>query len=110
MLWLGGAVKKPGTKIAIVSSQVDFSYTLLQLLNGDVTGFDFGKNFFHKSDKQYAHYTFNKGYGTISENGVFLYDYVSKIPILSEGKNASKLDSLGKAITQMSYQDFLERK
>ena len=34
----------------------------------------------------------------------------SNIPILSEGKNTKKLDSLGKAITQMSYQDFLERK
>lgn len=110
MLWLGGAVKKPGTKIAIVSSQVDFSYTLLQLLNGDVTGFDFGKNMFQVHNGQYAHYTFNKGFGTITKDGVFVYDFVSNIPILSEGKNAKKLDSLGKAITQMSYQDFLERK
>ena len=44
MLWLGGALKNPGTKIDTVSSQVDFSYTLLQLLKGDVTGFNFGKN------------------------------------------------------------------
>jgi hypothetical protein len=107
---LGGALKKSGTKIDIVSSQVDFSYTLMQLLDGDVSGFDFGKNMFHKSNNQYAHYTFNKGFGTLTKDGVFVFDFVSNTPILSEGKNTKKLDSLGKAITQMSYQDFLERK
>lgn len=110
MLWLGGALKKPGSKIDIVSSQVDFSYTLLQLLNGDVTGFDFGKNIFQNNIEQYAHYTFNKGFGTLTKEGVFVFDFVSNTPILSEGKNTKKLDSLGKALTQMSYQDFLDRK
>jgi phosphoglycerol transferase MdoB-like AlkP superfamily enzyme len=110
MLWLGGALKKSNKKITTVSSQVDFSYTLLQLLNGDVTGFDFGKNIFQKGRGQYAHYTFNKGFGTLTKDGVFVYDFVSNTPILSEGKNTKKLDSLGKAITQMSYQDFLDRK
>ncbi len=110
MVWLGGALKKPATKITTISSQVDFSYTLLQLLNGDVTGFDFGKNMFQINNGQYAHYTFNKGFGTITKDGIFVFDFVSKKPILSEGKNSKKLDSLGKAITQMSYQDFLDRK
>jgi hypothetical protein len=35
---------------------------------------------------------------------------VSKKPILRYGKAANHLDSLGKAITQNSYQDFLDRK
>lgn len=110
MLWLGGAVNKNIKEISNFSSQVDFSYTLLGLLNGDKKDFTFSKNIFNTSNEQYAHYTFNKGYGTITKNGTFIYDYVSKKPILSEGKNTQKLDSLGKAITQNSYEDFLERK
>ncbi|MCL7752934.1 alkaline phosphatase family protein [Polaribacter sp. Z022] len=110
MLWLGGAIQKPGLKINNFSSQVDFSYTLLDLLGGENKDFVFSKNIFNTSDNQYAHYLFNKGFGTITKNGFFLYDYVSKKPILIEGKQTSKLDSLGKAISQNAFQDFLNRK
>ena len=44
-----------------------------------------------------------------SRKGTFIYDYVSKKPIQKIGVT-KELDSLGKAITQLSYQDFLERK
>lgn len=110
MLWLGGAINPNINEIDNFSSQVDFSYTLLELLKGNNKDFVFGKNIFNTSDNQFAHYTFNKGYGTLTKNGVFIYDYVSNKPILNEGKNTSALDSLGKAITQNSYQDFLDRK
>ena len=110
MLWLGGALHKKGIEVDNVTSQVDFSYTLLDLLNGDNSEFKFSKNLFNASEKQYAHYVFNKGFGTISKNGFYLFDYVSKKPILEYGKDSDRLDSLGKAITQDSYQDFLERK
>ena len=110
MLWLGGAVNSKIKEINNYSSQVDFSYTLLDLLNGDKDDFDFGKNIFNTSDDQYAYYSFNKGFGIKNKNGFYLYDYVSQKPILYEGKNSQKLDSLGKSITQQSYQDFLERK
>jgi phosphoglycerol transferase MdoB-like AlkP superfamily enzyme len=110
MLWLGGALHKKGIEIDNITSQVDFSYTLLDLLGGDNSEFKFSKNLFNTSENQYAHYTFNKGFGTLSKNGLYLFDYVSKKPILKYGTAANKLDSLGKAITQDSYQDFLERK
>jgi phosphoglycerol transferase MdoB-like AlkP superfamily enzyme len=110
MLWLGGAINPNINEIDNFSSQVDFSYTLLDLLKGNNKDFVFGKNIFNTSNNQFAHYTFNKGYGTLTKNGVFIYDYVSNKPILNEGKNTSALDSLGKAITQNSYQDFLDRK
>lgn len=110
MLWLGGALLKKQTTITSFVSQVDLPYTLLDLLNGDNTEFNFGKHIFNTSDNQYAHYVFNKGYGTITKNGVFVYDYIGKKPILETGRNTQKLDSLGKAITQDSYQDFLDRK
>ncbi|WP_226789292.1 LTA synthase family protein [Polaribacter reichenbachii] len=110
MLWLGGALNKKGIEISAISSQVDFSYSLLDLVNGDNKDFIFSKNIFNTSNKQYAHYIFNKGYGTISKEGVFIYDYISQKPILDIGDKTSTLDSLGKAITQNAYEDFLERK
>ncbi|MEO9571498.1 MAG: sulfatase-like hydrolase/transferase [Polaribacter sp.] len=110
MLWLGGAINKPGLKIHNFSSQIDFPYTLLNLIDGNNEDFIFSKNIFNPSETQYAHYLFNKGFGTINKNGLFLYDYVSNKPILIKGKNTSKLDSLGKAISQNAFQDFLDRK
>ena len=110
MLWLGGAINPNIQKIHTFSSQVDFSYTLLELLKGNNKDFVFSKNIFNNADEQFAHYTFNKGYGTLRKNGVFVYDFVSNKTILNEGKNTSQLDSLGKAITQNAYQDFLDRK
>ena len=65
---------------------------------------------FNTSENQYAHYIFNKGFGTIDKNGVFVYDFVSNQPIVETGTSAQKLDSLGKAITQNAFQDFLDRK
>ncbi|TXD46679.1 LTA synthase family protein [Polaribacter sp. IC073] len=110
MLWLGGALHKTGVEVDNIASQVDFSYTLLDLLDGDNSAFKFSKNIFNASENQYAHYIFNNGFGTLTKNGTFLFDNVSKKPIVEKGKDASKLDSLGKAITQNAYQDFLDRK
>jgi phosphoglycerol transferase MdoB-like AlkP superfamily enzyme len=110
MLWLGGALNKKGIEIDNIASQVDFSFTLLDLLNGNNSEFKFSKNLFNTSENQYAHYIFNKGFGTISKNGFYLFDYTGKKSIVHYGKDFSKLDSLGKAITQNSFQDFLDRK
>jgi phosphoglycerol transferase MdoB-like AlkP superfamily enzyme len=110
MLWLGGALNETGIEVDNISSQIDLSYTLLDILGGDTAEFKFSKNIFNTSKNQYAHYLFNKGFGTLSKDGLFLFDYVSKKPIETHGKAIYKLDSLGKAITQDSYQDFLDRK
>ncbi|MGJ8742944.1 LTA synthase family protein [Polaribacter sp.] len=110
MLWLGGALHKTGIKIDNIGSQVDFSYTLLNLLKGDTSEFVFSKNMFNNSDEQYAHYIFNKGFGILSKNGVFVFDFMNNKPILETGTASIKLDSLGKAITQNAFQDFLDRK
>ena len=110
MIWLGGALAKTNIKINTISSQVDFSYTLLNLLKDNSSDFKYGKNIFNTSENQYAHYIFNNGFGILDKNGKFVYDFTGNKIILSEGKSAQKLDSLGKAISQTAYQDFLDRK
>jgi phosphoglycerol transferase MdoB-like AlkP superfamily enzyme len=109
MLWLGGALQKKNVQINTIASQVDFSYTLLDLLNIDNTDFKWSKHIFNSDESQYAHYIFNNGFGTLDKNGVFAYDFVSNKPILQKGTSFHTLDSLGKAITQDAYQDFIER-
>ncbi|WP_435263906.1 LTA synthase family protein [Tenacibaculum sp. nBUS_03] len=108
MVWLGGALAKKGITVDNFGSQVDFSYTLTNLLKGNYNQFKFSKHLFNNSNKQYTHYIFNKGFGTVSKNGRFVYDYVSNKPIIQEGSYKT-LDSLGKAITQKAYQDFLDK-
>ena len=108
MVWLGGALAKTGVTVSNFSAQSDFAYTLTDLVDGNSKQFEYGKHIFNESDSQYVHYVFNKGFGTISKNGVFVHDYVSNNPVLKEG-NYKPLDSLGKAISQKAYQDFLDR-
>ncbi|CAM1347328.1 LTA synthase family protein [Tenacibaculum insulae] len=108
MVWLGGALAKTGVKIDNFSAQSDFAYTITNLLGGNSNQFKFGKHIFNKSEKQYVHYVFNNGFGTVSKNGTFVYDYVSNKPVIKEG-NYKPLDSLGKAMSQKAFQDFLDR-
>ncbi|WP_408024437.1 LTA synthase family protein [Tenacibaculum sediminilitoris] len=108
MVWLGGALNKTGITIDNFSAQSDLAYTLIDILEGKPKQFQFGKNIFNTSESQYVHYVFNNGFGTISKNGTFVYDYVSNKPVIQEG-NYQPLDSLGKAISQNAYQDFLDK-
>ncbi|CAM1348660.1 Phosphoglycerol transferase MdoB [Tenacibaculum ascidiaceicola] len=108
MVWLGGALNKTGITIDNFSAQSDLAYTLTDMLGGKPEQFKFGKNIFNTSENQYVHYVFNKGFGTISKNGTFVYDYVSNKPVIQEG-NYQPLDSLGRAISQDAYQDFLDK-
>ena len=108
MVWLGGALAKTGITIDNFSAQSDLAYTLTDLLGGNSKQFENGKHIFNSSEKQYVHYVFNKGFGTISKNGTYVYDYVSNKPVIKTG-NYKPLDSLGKAISQNAFQDFLDR-
>jgi len=110
MLWLGGALNQTNTTNTNIASQTDIAYTLLSLLDGDYASFEWGTNIFKKSPDHFAHYIFNKGFGTLNKDGLFVYDYLSKKPILEKGESSPYLEKLGKAITQTTYQDFLERK
>lgn len=108
MVWLGGALAKTGITVNNFSAQSDFAYTLTNMLGGNSKQFENGKHIFNASNSQYVHFVFNKGFGTISKNGTFVYDYVSNKPVIKEG-NYQELDTLGKAISQEAYQDFLGR-
>jgi phosphoglycerol transferase MdoB-like AlkP superfamily enzyme len=110
MVWIGGALAMRDTTISTISSQSDLPFTLLSLVGGDNSEFNWSKNLFNQSPNNYAHYIFNKGFGIVTKSGTYVYDYVSNKPIMEEGNPTEKDIKLGKAIGQKSFQDFLERK
>lgn len=110
MVWLGGAVAKKDTIISTVGSQIDLSYTLLSILGGEKLDFVWSQNLISPSNNPYAHYIFTNGYGTVDAKGCAVFDYNADQQVYSKGETANKLLRLGSAITQISYQDFLDRK
>ncbi|MGB2342633.1 MAG: LTA synthase family protein [Flavobacteriaceae bacterium] len=109
MLWLGGALANTGIVNDNLGSQVDLTYTLIDLLGGDNSSFEFGTHLFNSNEKQFVHYVFNEGFGTINNSGHIVYDFIKKDVIQVEGKEEEILKSQGKAILQTTYQDFLEK-
>jgi len=109
MLWLGGALAQTNTTNNTVCSQKDFAYSLLPLLGGDNSDFEWGHDIFNPSEEHFAHYIFNSGFGTVNKNGFVVYDYLSENVIMTEGDSITELELLGKSITQKSFQDFIER-
>lgn len=109
MLWIGGALEEENSINSNFCTQSDFAYTLLALLDGDNSEFEWGKNMFVNSQNHFAHYIFNKGFGTLKKNGHVVYDYVITNSIDSLGIDNAELKKLGKAITQTTFQDFIDR-
>ncbi|NNC84986.1 MAG: sulfatase-like hydrolase/transferase, partial [Bacteroidia bacterium] len=109
MLWIGGALNQSDTILTNFCSQTDFAFTLTDMLNGDNSEFEWGKNLFSTSNKNFAHYTFNKGFGALNQNGYVVYDYVENDTIDGNGSSMWELLKLGKATTQITFQDFIDR-
>lgn len=108
MLWLGGVLKQRGVKVDKFGSQVDIPLTLLHQMNleGD---FPFGKDLLSEESSSFAFYTFNEGFGFITDSSKYIYDHKLREPVVSEGDDPLYAGTLGKAYLQVLYEDFLKR-
>jgi phosphoglycerol transferase MdoB-like AlkP superfamily enzyme len=109
MLWIGGSIEDKGAVNRNLGSQVDLTYTLLDLLREDNSTFEFGTHLFNSSNDHFVHYVFNQGFGAIDESGFMVYDFISKDAVQVSGLNQETLKANGKAILQVTYQDFLDK-
>ncbi|GAA5220170.1 alkaline phosphatase family protein [Membranihabitans marinus] len=109
MIWTGGAVKNPGRIVENIGSQIDLSYSLLDLLGGQTSEFVWSQNILHEADRHYAQYIYNNGFGILDKKNAVLFDYNINSSISKQGRRADELEELGKAITQTAYQDYLDR-
>jgi len=108
MLWMGGAVPDKGIKINKLGSQVDIPITLLKQL--DMTGnFPFSKDLLSKESESFAFYTYNEGFGFISDSSSVIYDQKLCKPVLREGIDPDTAEKNGKAYLQVLFDDYLRR-
>jgi phosphoglycerol transferase MdoB-like AlkP superfamily enzyme len=108
MLWIGGALSKRNIKIEKLGSQVDIPVTLLNQL-GLTGNFPFSKDMLSDQSKSFAFYTYNEGFGFVTDSSVVGFDLKSRMPVLTEGKNPESAEKKGKAYLQFLFNDYLKR-
>jgi phosphoglycerol transferase MdoB-like AlkP superfamily enzyme len=109
MVWLGGALKQNPLKITHTGAQSDIPVTLLKQLGIEPEKkFMYSKDLFNESSKSYAYYSFNNGFGLVTETAKIVFNNSSKTILFKEG-NTDTLLYLGKCIQQVVYDEFLNR-
>jgi phosphoglycerol transferase MdoB-like AlkP superfamily enzyme len=108
MLWLGGALAIRGTEINKFGSQVDIPLTLLHQMGLDDV-YPFGKDLLSEGSNSFAFYTFNEGFGFITDSSKYIYDHKMGEPVIKQGTDPELAGRLGKAYLQVLYDDFLKR-
>jgi len=108
MLWIGGALSKKGIRIEKLGSQVDIPITLLNQL-GLSGSFPFGKDLLSDESNSFAFYTYNEGFGFITDSSAVTYDQKLKKPVLKEGRDPDSAEKNGKAYLQVLFNDYLKR-
>ena len=108
MLWLGGVLVKTGIIIEKTGSQVDIPITILHQLDLD-DNYPFSKDLLSPESRSFAFYTFNEGFGFITDSSKYIYDHKLGDYVVSEGKNPEFAGQYGKAYLQVLYEDFLSR-
>lgn len=108
MLWLGGALTAHGTRIDKTGDQVDIPLTVLRQL-GLGGNYPFSKDLLSERSGSFAFYTFNEGFGFITDSSKYIYDHKAGGPVLEAGKNPEAAGKSGKAYLQVLYDDYLKR-
>jgi phosphoglycerol transferase MdoB-like AlkP superfamily enzyme len=108
MLWIGGAISKKGLRIEKLGSQVDIPTTLLNQM-GISASFPFAKDLLSDQSKSFAFYTYNEGFGFITDSSAVGFDLKSKMTVLTEGKDTEAAEKKGKAYLQVLFNDYLKR-
>jgi phosphoglycerol transferase MdoB-like AlkP superfamily enzyme len=108
MVWVGGALSKHGILIDKFGSQVDIPLTILDQL-GTSGSFPFGKDLLSYQSDSFAFYTYNEGFGFITDSSAYMYDHKQRESVFKEGKNPEYAEKIGKAYLQVLFNDYLKR-
>ncbi|HEX8330957.1 MAG TPA: sulfatase-like hydrolase/transferase [Hymenobacter sp.] len=108
----GGALRPEarGRVVSTVCSQTDVAATLLHQLRLPSQQFQWSRDLLASSPvKSFAYYCFNNGFGAISPTGYVTYDNVSQQE-WERGNNVTNGQvQLGKAMQQISLEDFAKK-
>ena len=108
MLWVGGALERKGVRIEKLGGQVDIPTTVLDQL-GLTGSFPFGKDLLSGESKSFAFYTYNEGFGFVTDSSSVGFDLKSRTPVLMEGKNPESAERKGKTYLQVLFDDYIKR-
>jgi phosphoglycerol transferase MdoB-like AlkP superfamily enzyme len=108
MIWTGGALKEKGIVVDKIGSQVDIPLTLLDQLRIKAD-FPFGKDILAAGSPSFAFYTFNEGFGFLTDSSWVAYDQKPKAVVEEEGRNPKSAEMDGKAFLQVLFRDYLAR-
>ena len=111
MLWLGNAIHTKPAKIDKYGSQFDLATTLLNQLGYEHNEFKFGKNLLSENSPSYSFFVFNNGFGFLSDSASVAFDNRAKLTVFQEGSEKNVKENLekGKALLQVTFEDFLRR-
>jgi len=109
ILWLGGALSETGITIDKVTSQLDIASTISAQLEIREKHFPFSKNTFDDTNKEWAFFSFNNGFGFVQNKKTFVFDNVGKNVLEQQGLINSKDIESAKALQQIIYQDYLDK-
>ena len=99
MLWLGGAIKQ-AKQIDQYCSQSDFAATLLAQLGLPHGDFTMSRNILSEKPYEFGYYTFNNGFGVVTEHGGEIYDCNADKALC---ESEPSLIEAGKSILQTTY-------
>jgi len=109
MLWLGGVLAESGIRIDKTGSQADIPLTILNQLGINDDDYTFSKDLLADGSGSFAFYTFNEGFGFITDTSRYIYEHKLGNSVISEGKSPEIAGEYGKAFLQTLYEDFLSR-
>ncbi len=110
MLWTGGALAARGETVDAIMSQTDLAPTLLQQL-GLPGGerYRFGRAVFAAPVRPWAYYGFDDGFGLVTPGGSLVWEHVPNRITSQTGVTDARDLLLGRAMLQVTYQDYLDR-
>ena len=109
MAWTGGALVRRGTFDGL-ASQTDIAPTLLgQLGLPGGERFRFGVDLFATAPRRWAYYGFDDGFGLVTPEGSLVWEHIPDRVTSSSGRTSAEDLRIGKAMLQVTYQDYLDR-
>jgi phosphoglycerol transferase MdoB-like AlkP superfamily enzyme len=114
LLFYGAVLKDEyrGKKFSKSTSHVDIAPTLLSQLKIKSTEFSWGKNVLNKYAQGFAFYTFDDGFGFVTDSSELVYDHNLKSVIRNnskiKGSNPEKSLKQGKSFLQLLFQKYIE--
>lgn len=103
VLLTGGALARHG-KVETLCSQTDIVPTLLAAMGLDHSAYLFGKDIFACRNEQWAFYSFNDGWGLLTDDGATVYDKRQE-KLIIQTDTASVRERQGKALVQCIYEE-----